>query len=155
MESDSIKVFSNLSDNVESFETKEDFMRYYERNKELIDKMPTRGLNTKYKIDGYKIGRSKNQLMLYPTTKQSTVESDDQKYIELIDHIQLVEKQNKQILSILKQLCDAYNAQQDVEFSMTNATKQSSTNYQDNQSQSSYTSGVYGTLGRSLQKTYR
>lgn len=149
MESDSIKVFSNLSDNVESFETKEDFMRYYERNKELIDKMPTRGLNTKYKIDGYKIGRSKNQLMLYPTTKQSTVESDDQKYIELIDHIQLLEKQNKQILSILKQLCDAYNSQQDVEF------KQSSTNYQDNQSQSSYTSGVYGTLGRSLQKTYR
>ena len=149
MESDSIKVFSNLSDNVESFETKEDFMRYYERNKELIDKMPTRGLNTKYKIDGYKIGRSKNQLMLYPTTKQSTVESDDQKYIELINHIQLLEKQNKQILSILKQLCDAYNAQQDVEF------KQSSTNYQDNQSQSSYTSGVYGTLGRSLQKTYR
>ena len=149
MESDSIKVFSNLSDNVESFETKEDFMRYYERNKELIDKMPTRGLNTKYKIDGYKIGRSKNQLMLYPTTKQSTVESDDQKYIELIDHIQLLEKQNKQILSILKQLCDAYNAQQDVEF------KQSSTNYQDNQSQSSYTSGVYGTLGRSLRKTYQ
>ena len=155
MESDSIKVFSNLSDNVESFETKEDFMRYYERNKELIDKMPTRGLNTKYKIDGYKIGRSKNQLMLYPTTKQSTVESDDQKYIELIDHIQLLEKQNKQILSILKQLCDVYNAQQDVEFSMTNATKQSSTNYQDNQSQSSYTSGVYGTLGRSLRKTYQ
>ena len=149
MESDSIKVFSNLSDNVESFETKEDFMRYYERNKELIDKMPTRGINTKYKIDGYKIGRSKNQLMLYPTTKQSTVESDDQKYIELIDHIQLLEKQNKQILSILKQLCDAYNAQQDVEF------KQSSTNYQDNQSQSSYTSGVYGTLGRSLRKTYQ
>lgn len=151
MESDSIKVFSNLSDNVESFETKEDFMRHYERNKELIDKMPTRGLNTKYKIDGYKIGRSKNQLMLYPTTKSNTVESDDQKYIDLFDHIQLLEKQNKQILSILNQLCDVFN-----NFVVnSHATKQSSTSYQDNQSQSSYTSGVYGTLGRSLQNSYR
>ena len=87
--------------------------------------------------------------MFFPTTKSTTVENDDQKYIDLIDHIQRLEKQNKQILSILKQLCDAYNAQQDVEF------KQSSTNYQDNQSQSSYTSGVYGTLGRSLRKTYQ
>ena len=94
-------------------------------------------------------GIYQNKLMFFPTTKSTTVENDDQKYIDLINHIQLLENQNKQILSILKQLCDAYNAQQDVEF------KQSSTNYQDNQSQSSYTSGVYGTLGRSLQKTYR
>ena len=61
---DNITVFENLSDNIVSFDSKEQFMRYYDKNKDDIDNMATRGLNTKFKIDGYKIGRKNKQLIL-------------------------------------------------------------------------------------------
>ena len=48
--SDSIKIFQNLSDDVIEFESKEQFMNYYERNKKEIDEMKTRGINVKFKI---------------------------------------------------------------------------------------------------------
>ena len=47
---ESIKTFENLSDNVIEFETKQEFMRYYDQNKDMIDRMHTRGINSKFKI---------------------------------------------------------------------------------------------------------
>ena len=64
---DSIKVFNNLSDENLHFESKEEFDRYYKKNKEIIDKMSTRALNMKISIDGYKLGRLKKELTLFPT----------------------------------------------------------------------------------------
>ena len=64
--SNEIKVFENISDNPISFETKEDFNRYYERNKETVDAYSTRGLNKKFIITGYRIGRKKGEIILYP-----------------------------------------------------------------------------------------
>ena len=63
---DSIKVFENIGDNIVPFETKEDFMRYYNKNQNTIDAMSTRGLNRKFKIDGFKIGRLQGKIILYP-----------------------------------------------------------------------------------------
>jgi hypothetical protein len=40
------------------------FLQHYQSNKEEIDKMKTRGLNTKFKIKGYKIGRIKGNITL-------------------------------------------------------------------------------------------
>ena len=65
--SDSIKVFNNLSDEHLHFESKEEFDRYYKKNKETIDKMSTRALNRKISIDGYKLGRLKKELTLFPS----------------------------------------------------------------------------------------
>ena len=65
--SDSIKVFNNLSDENLHFESKEEFDRYYKKNKETIDKMSTRALNRKISIDGYKLGRLKKELTLFPS----------------------------------------------------------------------------------------
>ena len=64
---DSIKVFNNLSDENLHFESKEEFDRYYKKNKEIIDKMSTRALNMKITIDGYKLGRLKKELILFPS----------------------------------------------------------------------------------------
>lgn len=73
----SIKVFQNIGDNVICFDTKEDFMKHYNKNKETIDGMSTRGLNVKYKIEGFKIGRSKGEIILYPL-KESKSKSDSE-----------------------------------------------------------------------------
>lgn len=67
-----VQVYKNMSDDIMTFETKEDFIRYYERNKEAIDKISTRGLNRKYFIEGYRIGRLKNVLTLYPITARAS-----------------------------------------------------------------------------------
>lgn len=67
----SIKVFDKLSDNVVSFDNKEDFMKYYGIHKEEIDLQPTRGLNLKYQIKGYKIGRKAGNVVLYPVRGQT------------------------------------------------------------------------------------
>ena len=61
-----IKVFNNLSDENLHFESKEEFNRYYNKNKETIDKMSTRLLNMKITIDGYRLGRLKKELTLFP-----------------------------------------------------------------------------------------
>ena len=64
--SETVKVFSNASDNVITFDNKEEFMKYYNKHKDDMDQEKTRGLNIKYKIPSYKIGRQKNVITLFP-----------------------------------------------------------------------------------------
>ena len=80
--SDSIKIFQNLSDDVIEFESKEQFMNYYERNKKEIDEMKTRGINVKFKIPGYKIGRKNNNLILIPTGNEGQSDKGVEKLSE-------------------------------------------------------------------------
>lgn len=74
-----LKVFTNLSDEVVNFETKDEFERYYNAHKDEIENMTTRGLNIKFRIDGYKIGRIKGKLTLYPlkSSQQTSEFSQD------------------------------------------------------------------------------
>ena len=76
--SSEVKVFSNISDDPVSFETVQDFNRYYERNKEFVDSFSTRGLNKKFIITGYRIGRKKGEIILYPVqTQRETVPEEN------------------------------------------------------------------------------
>ena len=71
---ESVQVFNNISDNTTTFNNKEEFMKYYEVHKADIDAMKTRGLNIKYSIPGYKIGRKKNQITLFPVKTEEIKE---------------------------------------------------------------------------------
>lgn len=70
MSTETVEVFENIGDNIIEFETKEEFDRYYKKNKEFIDNMKTRGLNRKFIIKGFKIGRKKGNILLYPIDKK-------------------------------------------------------------------------------------
>ena len=137
---ESVTVFENLSDNIITFNSKEQFMNYYDKNKETIDNMKTRGLNTKFKIDGYRIGRKNNILMLFPTkvenkdTEQTSVTNTDDLHEEIQDLRERIDSIGALLNKLLKQ------------FSKLN---------QDNQSPSSYTSGVVDIFGRTPQNSYR
>ena len=63
---DSTKVFKYLYQNVTNFDSKEEFDRFYLRNKEEIDKMTTNSLNIKYKIKVFEI-HFKKQNKLFQT----------------------------------------------------------------------------------------
>lgn len=65
-DSTTIKVHSNLCDNMIFFDTVEDFEKYYNKHKDEVDAMATRGLNQKFKIKDFKIGRRKGVIMVYP-----------------------------------------------------------------------------------------
>lgn len=65
--SEDLTIYENLSDNAITFDSKEEFVRYYKQHKEEIDTKPTRGLNLKYQIRGYRIGRKNGSIVLYPT----------------------------------------------------------------------------------------
>ena len=93
-----MSIYKKASDNVKTFDNGEEFLKYYEKNKETIDEIPTRGLNLKYKIKGFRIGRKDNKIILWPN-KQN--ENND----EIIDNLQTrvsdLELQIKNIINIL------------------------------------------------------
>ena len=80
--SDEVKITKNISDEVINFENKEEFFKYYEEHKEDVDKMKTRGLNIKFKIPGFKIGRKKDELVLIQLKKTKEEKEQMMKEIE-------------------------------------------------------------------------
>ena len=110
-----VKVFSNLCDDVIEFETVEDFDNYYRKNKELIDKLSTRGLNQKFKIKNHHIGRLKNEITLYPLkdskTKKDNVPTSldyaDSTGVTMHEKLNRLNERFKKIESLLTSLLDA------------------------------------------------
>lgn len=135
-----ITTFENLSDNVVEFETREEFTEYYEKNKEEIDKMATRGLNIKYKIPGYKIGRKKNIITFIPVKQEVEKETNDlqeEKLDVLITKVNRIEKNLKLLFDKLNEII------------------QLSESSRDNRPQSSYTSASFDTYGRIPRSPYQ
>lgn len=108
---DDVKVFSNLYDEVVNFDSKEEFNRYYAKHKETVDKMATRGLNVKYKIKGYKIGRSKGDIILYPLKDEpqpveNTQELTDETGLTLHQKMNKLNDKIKNVENLIKKLFD-------------------------------------------------
>ena len=101
--SEELKVFENLYDNIIRFENKEEFQRYYNKNKESIDAIPTRGLNIKFKIEGFKLGRQKGQIMLYPLTNSK---EDQLKVLEdkLLKTTTLLDAINEKLIKDMREI---------------------------------------------------
>ena len=55
-----------------NFESKDEFMKYYNEHKEEIDKLKTNDLNKKYKIKDNKISKTKNVISVKPITVKPT-----------------------------------------------------------------------------------
>ena len=105
--SNEVKVFANISDDPVSFETVQDFNRYYERNKEFVDGFSTRGLNKKFIITGYRIGRKKGDIILYPVQTHRETSPEENNFEERnmleekIDSMNERLKKIEQLLNIL------------------------------------------------------
>ena len=62
-----------------NFETKDEFMKYYNEHKEEIDKLKTNDLNKKYKIKDNKISKTKNVISVKSiTVKPTPIKKDDE-----------------------------------------------------------------------------
>ncbi len=135
---ESIKTFENLSDNVIEFETKQEFMRYYDQNKDMIDKMHTRGINSKFKINGFKIGRKNKELILFPMKED--FKDNSKEFIDLDLKLDAIIDRQKRLEHLIKELIKLI---------------QPSELNPNNQLQSSCTLGVADIVGRTVQNPYR
>ena len=126
------KVFKYLYQNVTNFESKEEFDRFYLRNKEEIDKTSTNALNIKYKINGYRFGRKKGELLLFPVKKneEKTLENNqiNEEQLQKITDMQLkfdeiaskLDENNTFSDEQLKQITDVINKKLADEFKKIN-----------------------------------
>ena len=62
----SVEVIKRITEDVKEFDNKEDFIKYYELNKNELKDYSTCILNKKFKIKGYHLGRQKGELKLIP-----------------------------------------------------------------------------------------
>ena len=63
----SVEVIKRITEDVKEFDNKEDFIKYYELNKNELKDYSTWILNKKkFKIKGYHLGRQKGELKLIP-----------------------------------------------------------------------------------------
>ena len=58
--------------NCMNFETKDEFMKYYEEHKNEIDKLATKDLNKMYKINSHKLSRNKNKIIVRTLTSETS-----------------------------------------------------------------------------------
>lgn len=100
-----MSVYRKISDDVIEFDSCDDFLAYYKKNPVTIDEMKTRGLNMKYKIPNYKIGRKNDKIILLPINKTESESHHDEnktnneeKILELEERISTLEQIIKQIL---------------------------------------------------------
>ncbi|MBP3606749.1 MAG: hypothetical protein J6J11_00285 [Treponema sp.] len=64
-----MSIYKKQSEEQKTFETAQDFLKYYEKNKDDLDEINTRSMNLKFKINGHHIGRKQGKLILYPIKK--------------------------------------------------------------------------------------
>lgn len=67
-----MSIYKKQSEDSKTFESAEEFLKYYENNKKDIDALHTRSLNLKFKINGHTIGRKKGEIILYPKKSEQT-----------------------------------------------------------------------------------
>ena len=112
-----MSIYKKQSDDLKTFETAEEFLKYYDNNKKDIDETHTRSLNLKFKINGHTIGRKQGKLILYPKkseqkeSPETTISNDiDEKYEQLKQAILQLNERLKKLEESLPQ--DNFSPQQ-------------------------------------------
>lgn len=59
-----------------NFESKDEFMKYYNEHKEEMDTLTTKELNNKFKINEHKIAKNKKKIILRPNSPKNTNKSN-------------------------------------------------------------------------------
>ena len=103
MNSEQIITFKNLYEDTREFDNKREFLSYYETHKKEIDEMKTRGLNVKFYINGYKIGRKQNKLILYQTNEKNNDNLETLKIDTLALNIKTINDKLDNLINVINQ----------------------------------------------------
>ena len=107
--SEDVMIYNPLRDNVQTFNSATEFREFYNENKEEIDKKHTRTLNVIYKIDGYKIARSKGKMILTPTLQKLSPDEILESFDLLNEKIDIINKKYEKIERTLELICEQFD----------------------------------------------
>ena len=105
----SVEVIKRITEDVKEFDNKEDFIKYYELNKNELKDFSTCILNKKFKIKGYHLGRQKGELKLIPLdlyrpSAYRITQEDNQINLKIDVLNNKIDNMNKNITILLNQL---------------------------------------------------
>ena len=105
----SVEVIKRITEDVKEFDNKEDFIKYYELNKNELKDYSTCILNKKFKIKGYHLGRQKGELKLIPLDlyrpSAYRINQEDNQIILKLDVLnEKLDTLNKNINKLINQL---------------------------------------------------
>ena len=109
----SVEVVKRITEDVKEFDNKEDFIKYYELNKNELKDYSTCILNKKFKIKGYHLGRQKGELKLIPLDlyrpSAYRINQEDNQIILKLDVLnEKLDNSNKNINKLINQLIQSY-----------------------------------------------
>ena len=97
-----IKIIEPITEYSKVFNSPDEFNLWYTKNKDAIDSLTTHKLNKLYKIEGYRITKIKNVLMLKKDSQTSNTTISTTPTIEqLKDEITKIKDTINQIISYL------------------------------------------------------
>lgn len=95
-----LKVIEPIRNYLKEFNSADEFNIWYSKNKESIDGLTTHKLNKMYHIDGYKITRIKNELML----KKDNIKTKNKLNDSLIDEIENLKEEINEIKDTINKI---------------------------------------------------
>ena len=109
----SVEVIKRITEDVKEFDNKEDFIIYYELNKNELKDYSTCILNKKFKIKDYHLGRQKGELKLIPLDlyrpSAYRINQEDNQIILKLDVLnEKLDTLNKNINKLINQLLLSY-----------------------------------------------
>ena len=109
----SVEVVKRITEDVKEFSNKEDFIKFYELNKNDLKDVSTCMLNKKFKIKGYHLGRKQGELQLIPLDlyrpSAYRINQEDNQINNKLDILNdKLDLLNKNIKLLLSQLLSSY-----------------------------------------------
>ena len=113
-----IKVIEPIRNYLQEFETPQDFSKYYEMNKDEMNKWTTQKLNKSLHVKGYRITKIKGEIMLKAESKKKINELDEKmdyvtsdqiaeildERLKDIENNDLTERFNERIMALERQI---------------------------------------------------
>ena len=106
-----LKIIEPIRDYLKVFNSPDEFNIWYTKNKEEVDTLTTHKLNKMYKINGYRITKIKNVLMLKKSSETNNVNNQSANSPLVPEDLHELQDEIKNIKSTVNQIIQYLNQQ--------------------------------------------
>ena len=106
-----LKIIEPIRDYLKVFNSPDEFNIWYTKNKEEVDTLTTHKLNKMYKINGYRITKIKNVLMLKKSSEPNNVYNQSVNSPLVPEDLQELQEEVKNIKSTVNKIIEYLNQQ--------------------------------------------
>ena len=111
-----LKIIEPIRDYLKVFNSPDEFNIWYTKNKDEVDTLTTHKLNKMYKINGYRITKIKNVLMLKKSSETNNVQQQSVNSPLVPEDLQELQDEIKNIKATVNRIIEYLN-QHDIEVS--------------------------------------